>query len=488
MYAKKSARAYQHGIPGFASLVEAAHRSQSGCGLQAATAEDPENLMHRPKEFQIVIVTVLAITLAALTGCGSSGASSDPAAGQAQLPALAVADAANNRVLIYNARQLKTDESATVVLGQPDFTHNSPNQGGTAPAANTLAGPRGVVQGPNGEIYVADTFNCRVLRFDPPFTTNMNAAVVFGEPDFTSRECEDSATPATAAAATSSSLAAPVGLALDSHGDLWVSDSFLGCEVLGIRPGCTEFGDSRVVEFVPPFSNDMAASVVIGQPSTAPSLGCNQVFGNEPDFPPPTASSLCGPKGLTFDSAGDLWIADTINDRVLEFVPPFSTGMSASLEVGHPAGANAFTTGMPDQLTCPCLPTVSNLHNPAGVAFDSAGDLWVADANHNRVLEYIPSFSDGMNASTVLGAPDFTTVGALFSFPQGLAFQQDTNDLFVSDTSDNRVLMFTPPFSNDVSPAVVIGQASLTGTQPNQGDTTAAANTLNLPIGVAALH
>jgi sugar lactone lactonase YvrE len=391
---------------------------------------------------------------------------------------VAVADSGNHRVLIYSS-PLRTDESASLVLGQPDFVQNSPNQGNSVPAANTLAAPAGVAQGPNGELYVADTRNCRVLRFDPPFTSGMNASLVLGEPDFVTRNCF------TLTAADANSLAAPFAVAVDSQGDLWVVDTFFG-----------DTGDSRVLEYVPPFTDGMAASVVIGQTTTGASQGCNQVFATPPHFPPATASTLCAPKGLTFDTAGHLWIADMGNNRVLQFVPPFTTGMSASLELGQPAGAEAFITNTPNQclFSIPgCGPDAGKLFYPIAIVFDSRGDLWVTDAGNNRVLEYRPSFSDGMDASLVLGQPDFTsgatgTITGYLALPQGLAYQPSTGNLLVSDSSLNRVLVFQPPFRTNMQPRRVIGQATLSGTQPNQGDTAASPNTVDFPIGVAVLR
>src|SRR5207237_487807 len=45
-------------------------------------------------------------------------------------------------------------------------------------------------------------------------------------------------------------------------------------------------------------------------------------------------------------------------------------------------------------------------------ALDASGNLWVADYNNNRVLEYQQPFSNGMNAALVLGQSDFSTIGA----------------------------------------------------------------------------
>lgn len=80
----------------------------------------------------------IAAALGCLVGCGSSGASK-----------VVVADTGGNRVLIFDA-PFTMNESASVVLGQADFTHTIP----TGTAANTLFQPSGVAQGPHDSLVV----------------------------------------------------------------------------------------------------------------------------------------------------------------------------------------------------------------------------------------------------------------------------------------------------------------------------------------------
>jgi sugar lactone lactonase YvrE len=191
----------------------------------------------------------------------------------------AVADTINNRVLIYNI-PFSTDESASVVLGQANFTSNAY----PAAAANTFYYPISVAADSSDNLYVADYDNCRILQFKPPFTNNMSASVVIGQASPTASTC----------AAGASTLSYVSTVAIDGDGDLWVAD----------------YASSRIVEFVPPFSNGMSASLVIGQTSLSNS-GCNQGLGA------PTASTLCDLWGINFDSSGNLWVADEGNERVL---------------------------------------------------------------------------------------------------------------------------------------------------------------------------
>jgi sugar lactone lactonase YvrE len=383
---------------------------------------------------------------------------------------LAVVDWANNRVLIYNI-PFSTDESASVVLGQSAFNSNSVNAGGGAtPAANGLWYPDSVAADASGNLYVGDGDNGRVLQFKPPFTTNMNASVVFGETGMTTASPGYYGTFASA-----SGLSTPyLYVAIDSHGDLWVSD----------------YNNSRVVEYVPPFSNGMAATLAIGQTTTGAltSTPCNKGAGNGSA---PTSSSLCDPEGLTFDASGNLWVADSSNNRVLEFKPPFSTGMAASLELGQPAGATAFTTFAVNNGGSGGNPIASSLYGPSMPLFDLSGNLWVTDSGNGRVLMYAPPFSNGMNATQELGDPAgsaaFTTRSASLTQwgmnePWGLCLDTE-GSIYVTDNAYNRVMIFDLPFSNGMNATTVLGQADFTHGAANQGGISA--KTLNQPFSCA---
>jgi sugar lactone lactonase YvrE len=362
----------------------------------------------------------------------------------------AVADSYNDRVLIYDS-PFSTDQSASVVLGQANFTSGT----FSAIAANTFDYPISAAVDSSGNLYVADTENCRVLQFKPPFTNGMNASVVFGEPDFTTGTC----------GASASALGNITAIASDVSGDLWVADN----------------QNSRIVEFVPPFTNGMSASLVIGQTSLTSTAGCNQGTPNAP-----TASTLCDQWGMTFDARGNLWVADYNNIRVLEFKPPFSNDMAASLELGQPSGATAFITNTPNNGGL----SATSLGNPTQPAFDSSGNLWVVDYGNSRVLEYTPPFSNGMAATLELGQPSgataFTTNAVStsqsgFFYPFGISFDTGGN-IQVVDLENNRVMIFEPPFSNGMNATIVLGQANFTTGTANQGGSVGA-NTLNQPFG-----
>jgi sugar lactone lactonase YvrE len=320
------------------------------------------------------------------------------------------ADTNNNRVLKFLA-PFSTGMQAATVLGQPAFTTNS-----SGTTRTSLGGPTEVGFGPSGYLWVADNLNNRVVVYAPPFAAGAAAYSVVGQADYASSLSQGA-----------QSLRLPQTVSMDASGDLWVADG----------------ANNRVVEFSPPFSSGMSASLALGQANLTRGLAGSNQHG------------LAFPYQVAFDKAGDLWASDYANSRVLEFKPPFSNGMNASVTIGQPSFTA--TTG---------AATASGLNGPAGLAFDSGGNLWVSDANNNRVLEFKAPFSTGMSASLVVGQADFLsaqngTTATTFMSPTDVAFDPSGN-LWVDDGLNNRVVEFAAPFSSGMQASTVIGQSSFT--------------------------
>ena len=306
-----------------------------------------------------------------------------------------------------------TDMNASTAIGQPGFTSTT--------AATTQSGlhtPIGASLDSSGNLWVADTNNNRLLEYLPPFSSGMNASLVIGQTDFTS------ATSGT----TQSTFNAPFLPRIDgATGDLCIVDS----------------ANNRVLIFEPPFSTGMNASTVIGQTTFTSAT------------PGTTQNTLDTPQSCRFDNLGDMWIADGNNSRVLEFSPPFTNGLNASVVIGQ----SNFTSATPGT-------TQNTLNVPTDATFDPEGNLYVDDTNNNRVLIFDPPFSNGMNASLVIGQSDFTTATANLTqaglkFPLSIVIDL-SGALQVADSSNNRVTIFDPPFSNGMNASVVLGQPDFT--------------------------
>src|SRR5262245_22395080 len=351
---------------------------------------------------------------------------------------LYVADTGNNRVLAWaDVTAFVNGNPAALVIGQPDFFSSSCNTGGIS--ATSLCAPIGVAVDPAGNLYVADDNNSRVLEYDSPFTSGATADRVFGQGgSFTTGTCN-------LGGVTATSLCFPWGVALDAGGNLYVADA----------------SNSRVLEYDTPLVSGVTADRVFGQGASFTSSACN--LGGV------SATSLCNPLGIAVDAAGNVYVADSGNSRVLEYNTPLASGVTADRVFGQSGSftSNACNLGGV---------TASSLCTPVGVALDSANDLYIGDETNHRVLEYNTPLASDVVADNVFGqGGSFTTavcnVASATSLcnPDGVAVDGGGN-LYVADLSNSRVLEYDTPLVSGVTADRVLGQTAFVYNGPNLVD------------------
>lgn len=300
---------------------------------------------------------------------------------------------------IYSPGAFSENQTAAIALGQ------------TRSSYGILDAEGGLAFDHSGNLWVADSYNDRILEFSPPFSDNMSATLALGQMNFV--------TPKQQQGTCGSGLICPVGVAFDRYGNLWVSDT----------------SNNRVLMFQPPFHSGMSASMVIGQP----------IFSSQTPFL--RRDGLAGPWGIAFDASGNLWVADSGNDRVVEFQPPFSSGMLASLVVGEPDFSHD-NCAIPAQSNNGKCGTLSILNMPWQVAFDPSGDLWVAEGwNSGRLLEFKAPFANGMEAS-LLTEPIYV---------YSLAFDPPGDLWLAGAVGVGGVSEFVPPFNDTMRPVMSLG-------------------------------
>ncbi len=277
------------------------------------------------------------------------------------------------------------------------------------------------------------------LLFTPPvlaqdFVSGQAADAVVGKLDFTS------STPSTPTPTNTGNVASVV---IDSaSGKVFVCD----------------FGNNRVLRFgsVADAISGVDAEIAFGQPDLI--TGTSNTGGL-------SATSLSSPIALHIDSAGRLWVADAGNHRILRYDD--ATEDSPTLATRTADGV----LGQTDLTSGTTGTTASTLSTPRALWLEPNGSLWVADGSNHRVLRFnaAASLPDGAAASVVFGQPDFTSNAsglsqAMFNVPYGLVVD-DAGRLFVSDSSNHRVLAFNSASiagSNGLGASSVLGQPDFT--------------------------
>jgi len=334
------------------------------------------------------------------------------------VPHLYVADPYNHRVLGFrDARKITPGLHADLVIGQPDFGTalcNYPTGDNTKPSRTSLCRPYDVVVDSQGNLYVADSGNGRVLRFPAPFAFSgsgmQQADLVLGQQDFTSQVLDP----------TAATMKTPYGLAISGNNGLLVSDAAFN-RVLYF-PFTSNGGFTALTD------NGKAATKVFGQQNFTGSSSCGSGCSSN--------AQLSVPRHIAADTSGRLYVADTGNNRILIFDDPNSP-------LTPPAGDIA-----PLALT-------QGIRTPSGVYVNPAtGEVWVANSGSGTVVRY-PIYdtlsqnptcaTNQVPACTIVTItdaaidPNQNSGGVLYS---PIATVQDQyGDLFVAD-SGNRIVTY----------------------------------------------
>nr|MDA8079237.1 IPT/TIG domain-containing protein [Nitrospiraceae bacterium] len=199
----------------------------------------------------------------------------------------------------------------------------------------------------------------------------------------------------------------------------------------------------------------------------------NGQAGYSGDSGPATTASLNGPTAVAADNAGNIYIADASNNRIRMIDP-----------AGHITGAagNGQAGFSGDGLTA----QQAALNVPTGVAVDRFGNIYIADQGNNRIrkmnasgiISTIAGNGDsciGTNCPTQDGGPAVQT--SLFS-PSGVAVDASGN-LFIADMYHGRIRMVNS--TGTITTAAGNGKAGYSG-----DNSPASAATLYFPTGVAA--
>lgn len=133
-----------------------------------------------------------------------------------------------------------------------------------------------------------------------------------------------------------------------------------------------------------------------------------------------TSAEMFSPSGLAFDSSGNLYIADTGNHVIREV----STSGTISTIAGDNTGGYTGDGGPA---------TSAELESPAGVAVDSSGNVYIADSGNNVIREIT-----GGNINTIVGG----TPGQELNDPETVLVDSSGN-LYITDQNGYRVVKYS---------------------------------------------
>jgi uncharacterized repeat protein (TIGR01451 family) len=330
-----------------------------------------------------------------IAGIGTQGPSGDGApATSAQLSyphgvsmdadgSLYIADTSNGRI-----RKVTPDGVIHTVAGTGLFGFSG--DGGPATSA-LLRQPQTVVVS-DGSLYIADYNNGRVRKVTPDGVIHTVAGT--GSFGFSGD----------GGPATSARFNAPLGIAVEAGGNLYIADNYNG----------------RVRKVTP----DGVIQTVVGRDTN----------GFSGDGGPAASALFNSPFGIAVDTAGNLYIADYMNNRVRKVTPDRVISTVAGNGIFGFAGDGGPATS-------------AQLRSPTSVAVDAAGNLYIGDRGNNRVRKVTPDgvirtiAGDGSEGFRGDGGP--ATSASLSSLIYGITVDAGGN-LYIADLGTGRVRKVTP--------------------------------------------
>lgn len=250
--------------------------------------------------------------------------------------------------------------------------------------------------------------------------------------------------------ATSAQLSNPSGVAVDSAGNVYIADAANSrvrivntSGVISTFAGngsATYTGDgslATVAGLIGPTSVavDSADNVYIADPpagvirkvsngviSTFAGTGTNSFSG---DGGPASAATMDFPSGVAVDTSGNVYIADTLNQRIRKVSGGIITTIAGISNLGY-NGDNQSATA-------------ASLFAPQGVAVDTAGNVYIADTQNNRVRKVTPAgiiTTVAGNGTAGYGGDGGPATAAEIYLPKAVALDPGSN-LYIADYGNN---------------------------------------------------
>ncbi len=316
------------------------------------------------------------------------------------------AQAAQGRFSAHSIRKITpAGEVSTLAGGAQSGSAN-----GTGTAA-TFNAPLGVAVDSAGNVYVADGNNNTIRKITAAGLVSTLAGSSFGGSGYVN------------GTDTVARFSGPQGVAVDSTGNVYVSDA-RNQSIRKIAP------DGQVSTLAGPSSPSRTSGSADGQGSAA---RFNSVYG------------------ISLDRAGNLYVGDGNNHTVRKIT---SAGLVSTF-AGAPS-VSGFADGLVD---------AAQFDTPLGVAADSSGNAYVGDSRNNSIRKITPAgqVSTVAGSATTGGSADGAGTAALFNRQNGMAIDSAGN-LYVADKNNFRIRTITPAGLVSTLAGSTHGYAEGTGT------------------------
>jgi ribosomal protein S18 acetylase RimI-like enzyme/sugar lactone lactonase YvrE len=360
-----------------------------------------------------------------------------------------------------------------------------------AATSATLAYPSGVAYDSSGNLYLADANNHVVREVSKTGTITTVAGT--GIEGFSGD----------GGAAASAQLDTPTGLAVDSKGNLYIADShnhrirevsggtittIAGTGVAGFSgdngaataaqlalPSAVAV-DSSFNVYIADTNNHRIRKISGTTISTV--AGDGEEFYNG-DGAAATSAALDSPTGVAVDSSGNLYIADRLNQRIR--VVTASSGVISTLA----GSGGGFSGGFSGDGAAAASATLAR---PAGVSVDSAGNVYVADTDNERIRQVGNGAIATITGTGVqgYGGDNGLATGAILNMPKSVAPDASGN-ISIADKQNERVRAGLLPTLTFPSTYVGVPTATQSIILSNTGTASITVSTINIATGFTAV-
>lgn len=280
--------------------------------------------------------------------------------------------------------------------------------------------PMGVFVTPGGDMYVADIFSNRIMKYNAGFNSTSTGTVVAAD-----------------------GLSLPSSVYVDAAGNIYVAN----------------FGSNNIIEFPAGSTSTTVGTVVAADGLNGPSYvtlnGAGDIYVADNNnnrvivFPAGSTSTTPGTvrasgftnvQSIYLDPSDTMYVADFSGNSILKYAPGSGTGTIVAGGNGAGSAANQFSSA-------------------AGVAVDANGNVYVSDKDNHRVQMFPSGSTSATNGVTIAGTGIAGSGSSELSSPMNL-FADNYGNVYIADLGNNRVQVYHSGAITDTTTTMTGGEYS----------------------------